>query len=105
MAKIFGKMVCLAQFTPKTSVKFFRLLVAASRMEKTQSPSQDMHKLESFSSKNSTPYRVPQDVNLWFSLKPKKKIYQLRGKERNVFNDGQANTPLLVLGQLDNSRK
>jgi hypothetical protein len=30
---------------------------------------------------------------------------QLTGKKRNVFNDGKAHTPLLVLGQLDNGRE
>jgi hypothetical protein len=30
---------------------------------------------------------------------------QLRCEKRNVFDDGQSNTPLLVLGKLDNGRK
>ena len=32
----------------------------------------------------------------------KKLNAELRGKERNVFDDGQANAPLLVFGKLDN---
>ena len=55
MAMTFGMMASLAQSTPKTSVSFFRFCVAASRIEKTVSPSQLMHKLLSFSSKNVTP--------------------------------------------------
>ena len=51
-------MVLVAHSTPKTSVSFLRLFVAASRIEYTQSPSQVMHKFPSFSSKNSTPYTI-----------------------------------------------
>lgn len=50
-----GMMASLAHSTPNTSVSFFRLCVAASRMEKTVSPSHPMHRLLSFSSKNLTP--------------------------------------------------
>lgn len=55
MAITFGIMASLAHSTPKTSVNFFRFCVAASRMEKTVSPSQLMHSVLSFSSKNWTP--------------------------------------------------
>lgn len=50
-----GIICSLAHSTPNTSVSFFRLCVAASLIEKTVSPSQPMHKLLSFSSKNLTP--------------------------------------------------
>jgi len=52
---ICGIIVVLAHSTPKTSVNFLRFAVAASRIEYTQSPNQDIHKLPSFSSKNWTP--------------------------------------------------
>ena len=55
MPKTFGMIVVLAQSTPKTSVNFFRLIVAASRMEKTVSPSHDMQSAPSLSSKNCMP--------------------------------------------------
>ena len=55
MAMTLGMMAALAQSTPKTSVSFLRFCVAASRIEKTVSPSQLMHRLPSFSSKNCTP--------------------------------------------------
>lgn len=48
-------MAILAQSTPKTSVSLRRLTVAASRIEKTGSPSQAMQRLPSWSSKNWTP--------------------------------------------------
>lgn len=48
-------MATLAQSTPKTSVSFFRLMVADSRMLKTVSPSQDMHRFPSCSSKKGFP--------------------------------------------------
>ena len=55
MAMTLGMMASLAQATPKTSVSFLRFCVAASRMLKTVSPSQLMHRLLSFSSKKVTP--------------------------------------------------
>src|SRR6267142_870331 len=55
MATTLGTICALAHSTPKTSVSFFRLMVAASRMLYTVSPNQDMHRLESCSSKNSLP--------------------------------------------------
>jgi len=50
-----GTIATLAQSTPKTSVSFFRLTVAASRMLKTVSPSQDIHRFPSCSSKKGFP--------------------------------------------------
>ena len=55
MATTLGTICVLAHSTPNTSVNFFRLMVAASRMLYTVSPNQDMHRLESCSSKNSLP--------------------------------------------------
>jgi len=55
MAATLGTMASLAHSTPKTSVSFFKFCVLASRMLKTVSPSQDIHKLLSFSSKNFMP--------------------------------------------------
>lgn len=48
-------MALLAHPTPKTSVSFFKFLVAASRIEKTVSPSQLMQSVLSLSSKKSCP--------------------------------------------------
>ena len=50
-----GMMASLAHSTPKTSVSFLRLCVAASRIEKTVSPNQLMQSAANFSSKNCTP--------------------------------------------------
>lgn len=44
MAKTLGMIAILAQSTPKTSVNFLKLTVAASRIEKTGSPNQAIHK-------------------------------------------------------------
>lgn len=49
-------MALFAQPIPKTSVRFFKLFVAAARIEYTQSPSQDIHNVANFSSKNATPF-------------------------------------------------
>src|SRR6266849_5788318 len=51
----FGTMADFDHSTPKTSVNFFRLIVAASRILKTVSPSQDMQRLPSCSSKKGFP--------------------------------------------------
>lgn len=48
-------MATFAHSTPKTSVSLRRLTVAASRIEKTGSPSHAMQRLPSWSSKNWTP--------------------------------------------------
>ena len=50
-----GMMASFAHSTPKTSVSFLRLCVAASRIEKTVSPNQPIQRAASFSSKNLTP--------------------------------------------------
>ena len=55
MATTLGTICVLAHSTPNTSVNFFKLTVAASRMLYTVSPNQDMHRLESCSSKKSLP--------------------------------------------------
>lgn len=55
MAMTLGMIASLAHSTPNTSVSFFRFFVAASRIEKTVSPSQLMQSVLSFSSKNWTP--------------------------------------------------
>jgi len=60
MSTTLGMMVSLAQPTPNTSVSLRRLIVAASRIEKTGSPSQPMHRLASWSSKKSTPSCLPR---------------------------------------------
>jgi len=55
MLIILGTMTTFAHSTPNTSVKFFRLTVAASRILYTVSPNHDMHRLPSCSSKNCLP--------------------------------------------------
>jgi len=65
MPTTLGTIETRAQSTPKTSVNFLRLTVAASRMLYTESPSQDIHKLPNSSSKKGLPNWVARRGMYW----------------------------------------